>query len=254
MDEITYTRSLTERFKRAVYSVICQSVKKKIARLRKSVKAGTNEKITYLEWRLAFNLYNGQRYERALDLLESVAIGSSLELPENSQTFVHPDSRVHLTAARCCISLYKKTKSHEYLKKSYPHYQNAVDKMEAFSSILVLPEVLYEFSIMLEEFGAFQAASDLHSRILNNFLNFKKYFDVMYRSAVVGKHIASLTENTNEQSDILMKITHSLQFLLEALPTTINEVSELFFFFYSYRLFLQIIPTECSSLIIFYAL
>ena len=253
------------KWKRTVYSVICISIKKKIARYRKSKKNGILEKIAFLEWRLGFNLFKSGRFEKAIVYLEDSCVGKSLGIISNSdniknseyskntenssknktegsknktenlensestesvRTFLHPDSKVHLTAARCCANIYHTSNSKEYFQKSYIHYQNTIDKMEAFISILQLPDVLYEFCILLEKFGSFQAAADIHTKILDNFINYKNYFNVLYRSAIVGKHLSSMSEDITQKTDLLSKCIQVLYFLLEALPTAINEVSE----------------------------
>lgn len=220
-------RSLRERWKWTVYRVICLSIKKRISRYQRSKKANSLAKITYLEWRLGFNLYKSGRYEKAVAYLESTCCGEKLERSAEEEVFVHPDSDVHLAAARCCVCLYNESKEHDYLTRAYRHYQNTIDKMHAFPSIVELPSVLFEFSLMLEEFGAFQAAADLYTRILGNFLSYRGYFDVLYRSAIVGKHLSSMSETTVEQTELLGKATQALLFLLEALPTHINEVRQI---------------------------
>ena len=224
VEQPTDHRSYKDRWRATVFRVICLSLKKRITRYQKSKRAGNLLKISYLEWRLGLNLYKSGKFERALAYLEKVCSGVTLGRANAAEEFLHPDSNVHLAAARCCVGLYKASMSHQYLKRAYVHYQNTVDKMHAFASIVELPGILFEFCWMLEEFGSFQAAADMYSKILSNFQSYRGYFNALYRSAVVGKHIASMSDNPAEQSDILNKATQALLFLLEALPTHINEV------------------------------
>ena len=89
-----------------------------------------------------------------------------------------------------------------------------------------LPALLLEFGRVLELYGAFEAAMEVYGRILGNFPNFRGYFDAMYRSAIIGRHLADLMSTPKQREDTLNKCTDINQFLLEALPVTIDSVSE----------------------------
>ena len=84
--------------------------------------------------------------------------------------------------------------------------------------------MLYEFAGLLESYGAFESALQLYSKILTSYPMFRGYFDVMYRTAVVGKVLAERIADPREKEDLLNKCVDMYQFLLEAPPPTINEV------------------------------
>lgn len=87
-----------------------------------------------------------------------------------------------------------------------------------------LPQLLLEFGRVLEDYGAFEAANDVYGRILAGFPNFRGYFDALYRSAIVGRHLASLHAEATAKEEALNKCVDVLQFLLEALPPNITDV------------------------------
>jgi hypothetical protein len=138
-------------------------------------------------------------------------------------------SDVHLAAARCCKELYLSTQAHYHLEAGYNHYRDCVENMGAhLSTMFKLPLVLYEFASLLEHYGAMTAALETYSKILANFPNFRGYFDTMYRTAVVGKHLAEFVSKPADKEDMLNKCIDIFQFLLEAVPPTINEVNPSF--------------------------
>ena len=83
---------------------------------------------------------------------------------------------------------------------------------------------------------------ELYTKILTNFPHFRGYFDAMYRSCIVGKHIAELMIPSKQREETLNKCIDMLQFLLESLPISINEVRRssilnfVFIFFIIYSL------------------
>jgi tetratricopeptide (TPR) repeat protein len=224
---------MRDRLKRFVFRVICITIREHLSRFRSSRRVKSREKyleiIPYLEWRLGLNLFKGGCYEEALILLENVCIGSSIA-NNTDDYYLHPDSNVHLTAARCCLALHYETNVHICLQKAYVHYKNTIDRLEAFPSSIILPDILYEFSCMLEVYGSVQVSADLYRRILNDFPTYRGYFNCMYRSSILGKHLADINEDAYEQSEMLTKSTEALFFLLEALPITINEAHILFLY------------------------
>jgi tetratricopeptide (TPR) repeat protein len=224
---------MRDRLKQLVFRVICITIKEHLSRFKSSKKADFRNKhlevIPYLEWRLGFNLFKGGCYEEALILLENVCIGSSVA-KNIDELYLHPDSNVHLTAARCCVALHYVTNIHDYLQKAYLHYKHAIDRLEAFPSSIIVPDILYEFSCMLEVYGSIQVSADIYRRILNDFPTYRGYFNCMYRSAVLGKHLSDIDIDAYVQSELLTKSTEALLVLLEALPITINEAHILFLY------------------------
>lgn len=208
-------------WKRSIYSVIRRSLIGRIARCKKLAKSGHCESMIFLEWRLAYNMYKSELYREALHMLERICGGCSNEGLENSRL---PDSNVHLTAARCSAILFSMTKDHAYLKAANHHFQKTVDTLDIFPSNAKLSGVLHEFSTIAEECGAYQSAADLHARILTDFQLYRECLSVMYRSAIVGKHISSLVEHPEKKRKIQDKAIEALTFLLEALPSCIDEV------------------------------
>ena len=73
---------------------------------------------------------------------------------------------------------------------------------------------------------------ELYSRILTNFPNFRGYFDAMYRSGIIGKHLSELITNPKDKEEMLNKSIDIFSFLLEAVPPSIDEVMILFQFIY----------------------
>ena len=131
-----------------------------------------------------------------------------------------------MTAGRCCLQLFFQQVSHYHLERAYHHYQNAVNTMPiGLTAMFRLPALLLEFGKVLELYGAFEAAMEVYGRILSNFPNFRGYFDALYRSAIVGRHLAELMTTPKQREDTLNKCTDINQFLLEALPVTIDSVS-----------------------------
>jgi hypothetical protein len=96
--------------------------------------------------------------------------------------------------------------------------------MHILSGLTEIPSLLYEFAMVMELFGAFESALEVYSQILSLHAMFKGYFDAMYRTAVIGKHIADISESVANKDENLNKCVDVLQFLLEALPESINEV------------------------------
>ena len=53
----------------------------------------------------------------------------------------------------------------------------------------------------------------------------KGYFDAMYRSTLVGKFLATQMKDIIKQQEIIRQCIDMLQFLLEAVPPSMNEVT-----------------------------
>jgi hypothetical protein len=183
---------------------------------------------TYLEWRLGFNLFAGGNYTDAFPILERATTGGRYGKKQIEsglkKVFLIPNSDVHVAAARCAVHLYMDSKDRTYLQKAYMHYQNGVERMDLFVCIGRLAPLLFEFSQMLELYGAFDAAYEMQRRILEGFPYYRGYFQVMYRNSIVGKHLANITPEGEERNGFLTVSIESLSFLLEAIPKSINEV------------------------------
>ena len=189
-------------------------------------KALTEEELLAQQWRLGLNLYKSYQYFEAMSILEVVCANGpdGFKKRESGEESLNKDSNVHLCAARCCVQMFLETKLHYHLENAYRHYQNSVETLKVdLYTMFRLPAILLEFGRMLEYYGAFEAALDLYTRILTQFPNFRGYFDAMYRSAVVGRHIADLTTDQKHKEELLNKCIDILQFILEAVPHTIND-------------------------------
>eukprot|EP00981_Chlorochromonas_danica_P012479 scaffold4991_cov156-Ochromonas_danica.AAC.7 len=133
--------------------------------------------------------------------------------------------RVHQTIAQGYLALFLNSKEHSHLERSSLHYQLAVDHLQAnLMAMFHLPSMLMEYARVLEYSGSFQAAMDVYSQILTKFPNFQGYFDAFYRTAVVGVHLAGLAKAEEEKRETYDKCIDILQFLLEAVPSSINSV------------------------------
>jgi hypothetical protein len=204
------------RWFRAVHLTISHSIEDKLTDVKTSTPAHD-----HLSWRLAVNLFYACEYERSFPLLELVA--------EKDEIFFSDDTNitswVHQVTGRCAAQLFYKTQEYKYLERAYVHYQNAVQTMVVnLFTMFKLPLLLLEFGRILEDYGAFGAANDLYTRILSGFPNFRGYFDAIYRSAIVGRHLASLMTESAAKEEAINKCLDIIQFLLEALPSTISDV------------------------------
>jgi hypothetical protein len=187
-----------------------------------------NRKRDRIKWRLGLNLYKCCEHYDAYALLEYIASGGFTgvkEREEGRESPIDVRSDVHLYTARCCNELYLLTKNHYHLEAGYRHYKNCIETMGAdLSTMFKLPKVLYEFAGLLESYGAFESALQLYSRLLTNFPTFRGYFDTMYRTAIVGKVLAERVSDQKGKDEMLNKCIDIYQFLLEAVPPSINEV------------------------------
>jgi len=184
------------------------------------------------KWRMGLNLYKAGSYFDAIKVLEFICSGGSLgqkEIEAGREGDIDPRSDCHLIAARCCYYLYLQTQSHYHLEAGYRHYRNCVETMGAdLFTMIKLPKVLFEFAKLLEAYGAFESALELYSKILSGYPNFRGYFDAVYRSAVVGKHLVDFIDDPKEKEEMVNKCVDIFQFLLEAVPPSINEVNCIF--------------------------
>ena len=233
-----------ERWWKAGFNTIVSDIKVKYD--PKSYSRLDDKEKLHLDWRLGLNLYRSHKYFDAINILEKVCNNGKLPKPkedknakqdktkkksiheeeeEEEEDSVHPESDVHLTAARCCVQLFKQTKSHYHLEHAYRHYTNSVETLHiGLATMFKLPTILLEFGKMLEDYGALQPALDIYGRILTSFPNSRIYFDAMYRCAIVGRSVAERITDQEEREAMLNKCIDMLQFLLEAVPESINDI------------------------------
>ena len=226
-----------KRWYRAVHQVIVGNIRANMTRIIQDRKGNiiklTEEEKLHQQWRLGYNLFASDSFYEALDILEKVCANGEqgLENRKNGIESVSKNSNHHLIAGRCCVQLFLITTAHYHLESAYRHFQNSIERLPVdLTTMFKLPAILFEFGRMLELYGSFEAAMDLYSRILTNFPNYRGYFDVMYRSAIVGKYIADITVNAKDKEETLNKCIDIFQFLLEALPLSINDVHVVFMY------------------------
>jgi tetratricopeptide (TPR) repeat protein len=245
---------------RGGFGVVCESLEAKLERDRMNGFRMSKEERDYVECRLGINLYKCGRYFDAIGMLELATKGGhtgtaksaerikarnaliaandgkvlkdkskeveaeALQAEIDQGPIIHRDFKVHRAAARCCIELFKLTHAHYHLEAAHKHYENAIQTMPAgLVALFTLPPMLFEFGKMCEMYGAFKAALELYSKIITGFPNYRGYFDAMYRLCLCGRHIAEVTKNEKESDDLLNKSLDMLQFLLEAVPPSIEE-------------------------------
>ena len=248
------------RFWKGAYTVISDSLEEKLQRDRQNGFRMSKKERDHVEWRLGYNLYQAGRHFEAVDKLNLAAQGghagrakaaervkqkNALEVANEGKLIknkakeaeaqklseeieegpiVHSNFKVHRTAARCCVALFKATHLHYHLEAAHKHYENAIKTMPAgLVALFTLPPLLFEFGKMCEMFGAFQAALELYSKIITGFPNYRGYFDAMYRLSLCGRHIAEVTKDDKARDDLLNKSLDMLNFLLEAVPPSIED-------------------------------
>ena len=208
----------------------------------------------HIQWRLGFNLFYSRQYYESIAVLEMVCLnGNSADYvaakqiaritreasanpdsliaqldEDDDEELLHGNYHVHLLAGRCCVKMFLASAAHYHLENAYKHYQNCIESMTVPNSweqktTLRLPVVLHELGHLMEHYGAFSSAIDIYTRIMTEFHNYRGYFDVMYRSALVGRHVSELMSKSEDGDQTLVKCIDMLQFLLEALPATIDE-------------------------------
>eukprot|EP01041_Mallomonas_annulata_P002135 gene2135-4165_t len=233
-----YHKRWQKLWKKAAYTIIAKKYKalllKKKGNSNPIVEVTVDaEKRRHQEWRLGYNLYKCGEFHESFEILEKICAGGEegIEKRANGESSLDDRSHVHHATGLCCVALFNITHLHIYLEKAYDHYQNSVSTMIMdMYAMFKLPETLLEFGRVMEQYGSFESALELYTRILTNFPNSGRYFDAMYRSAIVGKHIADFaTENTHKE-DAINKCIDILQFLLEAIPPNIDEIHIVFLY------------------------
>ena len=213
------------------------SINRVICGILRDRKWSTNntEVRLFLTWRYGWNLYRTEQYDLAMPQLEEACSGSTYGLSLISsgmaKEYIHPNSDVHLTAARCAMKLYALDGAHDHLDVAYRHYTNTIQQLGIHISIARLPGILHEFATMLEQYGSYDASLDLYRRVLTTFPYYKGFFEIMYRSAMVGKHLSNaMSIESGDRETVLNQCAYSVGLILEAVPVTINEIHAMFLF------------------------
>lgn len=216
------------RWFRAAYGVISNLISEKLDEF-----ADDDEQILHLFWRLGNVNYKAGQYNSSIEHLQRILqmVEEHVDMHGNLiRRPINPDqnyrSRVHQHIGRNYMQMFLVKHEHEHLNKAYEHYRYAVDHMvAALDAMIELPSLLLEFGRVSEFYGAFEGAMSVYTKIVTNFPTFRGYFDVLYRIAIVGRQLASLSNNSKEIEETIEKTIDILQFLLEALPTNIKDVS-----------------------------
>lgn len=212
-------RPLTvRRWQFAAFKIAATACKE---RLGEGVTNGWDEyNVLWLKWRLAFNLYKNGR-----DLLEAWTLLEEICREENATYFpTEYISAFNLCMAKVCLELYYETRDRNYLNYSYYYNQRGVETMcYDLYAMFKLPEVLQFFGRVMEHYGAFEAAMEVYNKVLINYPNYKGYFHVLYRTAVVGKYIAEFSDAQKRES-FVEQCCDTVGFLLEALPVGLDDV------------------------------
>lgn len=218
---LNVSESLTgkRKFRSVVYTVISNTY------LRNFRKDPSQETLA-TKWRLGYNLYCSEKYLDALKYLSEVCT----EIEGNPASSFEDDFRskfssIFLISARCTFRLFLLTQKHYHLEAAYHKYERSIKNLPIdFLTAIRLPSILFEFCRLLECYGSFESALMTYGKILASFQNYKGYFDVMYRSAIVGKFVSSRVTEVAKRQDMIKQCLDIIQFLLEAVPPTINEV------------------------------
>lgn len=192
----------------------------------------------HLRWRVGWYLFKLERYEECIESLTQLcddvyAIDDLKERKKLTQLTADQYHSIHLTIARSSLQLYLATNDYDMLVTSHEEYEDAMANLTVdLSAMLRLPPVMMEHARVLEFYGSFDSALEVYGKVLTNFPTFKGYFDALYRTAIVGLHMATVRKAANtdgaskavEIEEAVDKCIDIFQFLLEALPTNIDEV------------------------------
>lgn len=206
---------------KAVHGTITKSLQKQLD----DIPDKESKQAVKLICRLAVNTYLAGDYISASKQFETIC---NPDIDETSEmyNYLTRNASVYQTAGKCSVHLFLSTQTHSHLENAYQYYQTAVDNLQVnLFTMYKLPVLLLEFGVVLEYYGAFESALEVYSRIMTNFPNFRGYFDALYRTAIVTRHLASLTSVGEDREEAMNKCVDILQFLLEALPANISDVS-----------------------------
>jgi len=232
-----------------IFKAAAEYRKKQLLEIKTNEEADKKKRL-YLQYRIGYNLYWSGAYFEAIEVL-SRCCTNGIELTkeqekalakkrnaaytnkdvsemEGEDELLNKNFRVHMWTGRCCVKLFQLSKAHYHLENAYKHFQDAIEAMTVpndydQTTTLMLPQILMDLGRVLERYGAFQPALEIYSQAMRDFPNSRIYFDIMYRSTIVGKHVAEIMTNPTQRDEVLNKCIDMLQFLLEALPSTIND-------------------------------
>lgn len=217
--------SARRTFRVTAYSVISNSY------LRQFRKEPTKATV-FNKWRLGYNLYKSEKYFDAYRYLSEVCAEIEAEGSSSYENgFRYKISNIYLVSARCGFKMFLLTHQHHHLEAAYHKYERSIKNLPLdFLTAIRLPSILFEFCRLLESYGSFESALQTYGKILASFQSYRGYFDVMYRSAIVGKFLSSRVVDVTKKQDMVKQCLDIEQFLLEAVPPTINEVQQLLTF------------------------
>lgn len=216
------------RWYAAGFGVVVRSLAQRLER------ADSDENELRLLWRLGVNHYRAgdcgaavRELEQLLSLLRERVDRKGRPVERPLTTFeVTLRPSIHQTVGRAAVCLFLQDRCPAHLELAHAHYGQAASSLVlGLDTMLELPKLLNEFGVALELYGAFESAMDVYARVLVNFPTFRGYFDALYRSTVVGCHLAVLGGDAQQLQQIVAKCKDVLRFLLEALPANINDVS-----------------------------
>jgi len=207
-------------WKRSIHLTIAEVVEQKLSdAISRKDSLRSTDYVDHLKWRLALNLHLASAHERALQLLDEVLRDEKILCNKYD---AQRSSYAYQVGGRCALQIFLQTHEHDVLETSYKYYKCAIENLH---SMFHLPSLLLEFARVMEYYGAFEAAHDLYTQILTSFPGFRGYFSAFYRSAIVGRYLSSLASDPAVREESVNKCIDILQFLLEALPSDVEEVT-----------------------------
>lgn len=203
----------------AGYKIVCNNLK---WYLDNSEENGLDEaSSSHIARRMAMNLFYAGDYAESWPQFERIC--------SEERSFWVPTeviSNSNICAARCSQEMYFITRDNTYLNYAYHFYQMGIETMKFdLYAMFKLPQVLEEYGRIMEHYGAFQAGMETYTKALTKFPNYRGYFTVLFRTTIVGKYIAEYSD-TVKRDEFYGQCIDTLQFLLEALPKGIDDVSE----------------------------
>jgi tetratricopeptide (TPR) repeat protein len=201
------------------YTVIVDNLAKK---LRWNLDAGQKPKLL---WRYAYSQYGSGKFSQALITFERL---DSLIAEKKEASKGLDLSFIYQFYARCHIYLFFSDQEKSHLETAYNLYMKAIQRIPTAVEpmfLLRMPVLLLETGRCLELYGSFEEAMETYAKILATFPNFRGYFVTMFRTAVVGRHLATLATSNDAKNDAVDKCIDILLFLLEAPPPEIPPVN-----------------------------
>lgn len=204
------------------YSVVTDYIAKK---LRWNIDIELKPKLL---WRYAYSQYCAGKYEQALvsfDRVQSL-IDEKPELAKRIDL-----SLVYQYWGKTYVYLFLSNQDRVHLESAYQMFAKATQHIPTVLEATVLmrmPVLLLEIGRCLEFYGSFEESMDSYGKILASFPNFRGYFVAMFRTAVIGRHMASLASDPQAKSDAVDKCIDILLFLLESPPREVPSVRPIF--------------------------